>query len=140
MVEPADRAGRVVGCHSFRRLPGPARNLRRILTQRLNNLVESGVLRRVPYQDHPPRSEYRLTDKGRDLWHLVTAMRQWGDRWAAPGGPPVQMRHTACGQVVDVVPVCSHCGQPLDARSVTALPGPGGSDGDFRRTRLAAAT
>lgn len=109
---------------------------RNILNQRLNRLVDSGVLKRVPYQDHPPRSEYRLTDKGRDLWPVVNAMRQWGDRWAAPAGPPVKMRHTRCGRVVKAVPVCSHCGEPLDARTVTVVPGPGASEGDFDRTRL----
>jgi hypothetical protein len=62
--------------------------LSRALIQRLNRLVESGVLKRVAYSEHPPRREYRLTGQGRDLWHVVTAMRQWGDRWAAPGGPP----------------------------------------------------
>ena len=45
---------------------------RNILTRRLNHLADSGILRRVPYQDHPPRSEYRLTSKGRDLWHVVS--------------------------------------------------------------------
>jgi DNA-binding HxlR family transcriptional regulator len=109
---------------------------RNILTQRLNRLVEGGILRREPYSDHPPRSEYRLTAKGRDLWLVVTAMRQWGDRWAAPAGPPMEIKHKACGRVVTAVPVCSHCGEPLDARSVTALPGPGASEGDFDRTRL----
>ena len=109
---------------------------RNILTQRLNHLVDSDVLKRVAYSDHPPRSEYRLTGKGRDLWHVITAMRQWGDQWAAPGGPPVETRHTACGHIVTAVPVCSHCGEPLDARSVTAVPGPGASEGDFDRTRL----
>jgi DNA-binding HxlR family transcriptional regulator len=58
---------------------------RNILTQCLNRLVDNGILKRLPYQDHPPRSEYRLTGKSRDLWHVVTAMRQWGDRWAAAG-------------------------------------------------------
>jgi DNA-binding HxlR family transcriptional regulator len=111
---------------------------RNILTQRLNRLVEAGILKRVRYQEHPPRSEYKLTDKGRDLWHVVTAMRQWGDRWAAPGGPPLEMRHTGCGHIISAVPTCSHCGEPLDARSVTAVPGPGASEGDFDRTRLAA--
>jgi DNA-binding HxlR family transcriptional regulator len=110
---------------------------RNILTQRLNHLVEAEILKRVPYQDHPPRSEYRLTAKGRDLWHVVTAVRQWGDRWAAPAGPPLETRHTGCGHIVTAVPTCSHCGEPLDARAVTAIPGPGASDGDFDRTRLA---
>ena len=112
---------------------------RNILNQRLTHLVDGGVLKRVPYQDHPPRSEYKLTDKGRDLWHVVAAMRQWGDRWAAPDGPPLKLRHTGCGRVVKAVAVCSHCGEPLDVRSVTAVPGPGAAAGDFDRTRLAPA-
>jgi len=110
---------------------------RNILTRRLNHLVDHDVLNRVAYSDHPPRSAYRLTRKGRDLWHVITAMRQWGDQWAAPDGPPVETRHTGCGHVVTAVPVCSHCGEPLDVRSVTAVPGPGWSEGDFDRTRLA---
>ena len=110
-----------------------------ILNQRLNHLVDIGVLQRVPYQDHPPRSEYRLTDKGRDLWHVVTAMRQWGDRWAAPDGPPLKIRHKACGRVVSAVPTCSYCGEVLEPRDITALPGPGALDGDYDRTRLAPA-
>jgi DNA-binding HxlR family transcriptional regulator len=110
---------------------------RNILAQRLNRLVETGVFKRVPYQDHPPRSEYRLTDKGRDLWHVVTAMRQWGDRWEAPGGPPLKLKHKACGHVVQAVAVCSHCGEPLDARGVTALRGPAATDRDLERTFLA---
>ena len=109
---------------------------RNILNDRLNHLVDNDVLERVPYQDNPPRSEYRLTDKGRDLWHVVTAMRQWGDRWSAPDGPPLKMRHTGCGRLVKAVAVCSHCGEPLDVRSVTAEPGPGSAAGDFERTRL----
>jgi DNA-binding HxlR family transcriptional regulator len=110
---------------------------RNILNQRLNHLLDNGVLERVPYQDHPPRSEYRLTDKGRDLGQVVTAMRQWGDRWAAPEGPPLKMRHTGCGRIVRAVAVCSHCGEPLDVRSVSAVAGPGAHAGDFDRTRLA---
>ena len=110
---------------------------RNVLNQRLSHLVDHGVLERVPYQDNPPRSEYRLTDKGRDLWHVVTAMRQWGDRWSAADGPPLRIRHNSCGRLVKAVEVCSHCGEPLDARSVTAEAGPGAREGDFDRTRLA---
>jgi DNA-binding HxlR family transcriptional regulator len=110
---------------------------RNILTQRLNHLVENDVLKRVAYSEHPPRSEYRLTAKGRDLWHVVMAMRQWGDRWAAPDGPPVQTKHAGCGHVITAVPVCSHCGETLDARAVTAIPGPGASQDGFDRTSVA---
>lgn len=101
---------------------GIARN---VLTQRLERLVDAGVLERVPYQERPVRHDYLLTDKGRDLWHVVTAMRQWGDRWAAPDGAPVELVHRACGHVVEVVPSCSHCGEPLTTRDVKARPGPG---------------
>jgi DNA-binding HxlR family transcriptional regulator len=113
---------------------------RNILNQRLNRLVDNGIFERVPYQDHPPRCEYRLTEKGRDLWAIVTAMGNWGDRWAAPEGPPLTIRHVSCGQVVQAVPVCSHCGERLDARSVRAEAGPGAHAGDYDRTALRDAT
>jgi DNA-binding HxlR family transcriptional regulator len=97
---------------------------RNVLNQRLNHLVEHGIFRRVQYQEHPPRHEYRLTDKGRDLWGVITAMRQWGDAWAAPDGPPVEVVHLGCGQISRAVPTCSHCGETLDARSVRTAVSP----------------
>ncbi|MET0738904.1 MAG: helix-turn-helix domain-containing protein, partial [Acidimicrobiales bacterium] len=57
---------------------GIARN---VLSTRLDALVEHGVLKRVAYQDNPVRHEYKLTEKGRDLWLSLTALREWGDRW-----------------------------------------------------------
>jgi DNA-binding HxlR family transcriptional regulator len=101
---------------------------RNILNQRLTHLVDEGVLERVRYQDHPPRDEYRLTDKGRDLWGVLTAMREWGDRWAAPDGPSLVLVHKDCGHVAEVVPTCSACGERLEARKVRAHPGPGAKD------------
>jgi DNA-binding HxlR family transcriptional regulator len=101
---------------------GIARN---VLTDRLVTLVEAGVVERVRYQQHPERFEYRLTEKGTDLSSVLTALRQWGDRWAAPDGPPVEMVHDACGKVARVVPVCSECGEPVTPRDVTMVPGPG---------------
>jgi DNA-binding HxlR family transcriptional regulator len=98
---------------------------RNILNQRLNRLVEAGVLEKVPYSEHPPRYDYRLTDKGRDLWPVLTAVRQWGDRYAAPDGPPLQVTHKACGEITDAVMVCSSCGEPIGALDVRAVPGPG---------------
>jgi DNA-binding HxlR family transcriptional regulator len=98
---------------------------RNILDQRLSHLVQAGVLERVQYSHRPPRYEYRLTDKGRDLWPVLTGMRQWGDRYAAPDGPPVSMTHKACGQVADAVMVCSVCGEELQSSNMRAAPGPG---------------
>ena len=74
---------------------------RNILNQRLTRLVEDGCPgRRCAYSDHPPRYDYRLTAKGRDLWPVLTAMRQWGDKHAAPDGPPLQVVHKKLRQSV----------------------------------------
>jgi DNA-binding HxlR family transcriptional regulator len=98
---------------------------RNILNQRLAHLVGHGILEKVPYSEHPPRHEYRLTGKGRDLWPVLTALRQWGDKHAAPDGPPLQMAHKGCGNVVDAVMTCSRCGQRIGAGDVTVVTGPG---------------
>lgn len=101
---------------------------RNVLNQRLIHLVDSGVLERVPYCEHPPRSEYGLTAKGKDLWHVLTAMRQWGDRWEAPDGPPLELVHKSCGHVVQMVSTCSACGETVRGGDVRAVAGPGAGD------------
>jgi len=106
---------------------------RNILNQRLNHLVEADVLEKVPYSEHPLRYDYRLTRKGRDLWPVLTAMREWGDRHAAPDGPPLNVIHKNCGQVSGAVMVCSRCGEPLLAKDVRAVPGPGAVESLFDR-------
>ena len=106
----------------FQRRLGISRN---ILAERLDHLVDKGVLTRVPYQQHPVRHDYRLTEKGRDLWLVLTAIREWGDRWEAEEGPPLEIEHRGCGHLTTVVPTCSSCGEPVDVRSVPARPGPG---------------
>ncbi|MHB1138686.1 MAG: winged helix-turn-helix transcriptional regulator [Microthrixaceae bacterium] len=103
---------------------------RNVLQQRLTHLVGHGVLERVAYQEHPPRYDYRLTESGRDLWPVVAAMRQWGDRWAAPEGPPLQVVHRGCGHVSQVESRCSECGELLELRSLRAVPGPGTDPAD----------
>jgi len=108
----------------FQRRLGISRN---ILQARLESLVAVGVLQRVPYSEHPPRVEYRLTDKGRDLWPVLTTMREWGDRHAAPSGPPVELVHRGCSTLTHPRLVCDHCGEAVGPRDVTAVAGPGRS-------------
>src|SRR5579859_2391086 len=77
------------------------------LTDRLNRLVEHEVLKRVPYQDKPPRYEYRLTEKGLDLYPVMLSLVRWGDRWMDQGkGPPVVYRHNSCSHVMTPVLSC----------------------------------
>jgi DNA-binding HxlR family transcriptional regulator len=101
---------------------------RNVLARRLDHLVGHGILDRVPYQQHPVRYDYRLTDKGRDLMLVLTAMRQWGDRWAAPDGPPVELVHRTCGHVATALPSCSQCGKQMKASDVRLIAGPGAGD------------
>lgn len=98
---------------------------RNVLTARLTHLVDHDVIARVAYQDNPVRYDYRLTDKGKDLWVVLSALQGWGDRWAAPSGPPVEMIHKECGHVTHVVPACSECGEVMERRSVRVQAGPG---------------
>jgi DNA-binding HxlR family transcriptional regulator len=99
---------------------------RNILSQRLTRLVEEGILARVEYQPSPPRHEYRLTDKGRDVYPILAAMAAWGDRWlTGPEGSPLVLHHTTCDHDMHAVIICSECDQALDVRQVRARPGPG---------------
>jgi DNA-binding HxlR family transcriptional regulator len=98
---------------------------RNVLTARLTRLVEEGVLEKVRYQERPERFEYRLTEKGIDLWPVIVSLLQFGDRYYAPDGPPVILRHKHCGGEVDAHRTCARCGERLTARDVTREPGPG---------------
>jgi DNA-binding HxlR family transcriptional regulator len=104
---------------------GCARNL---LSARLKTLAGHGILEKKEYQDDRGRRrhEYRLTDKGRDLFPAVVALMQWGDRWAADeAGPAVLLSHRDCGERVSVRLSCDAGHGPLSAREVSAAPGPG---------------
>lgn len=101
---------------------GIARN---ILTDRLNRLVEHGVLVKQRYEERPPRYEYRLTDKGRDLLPVVLALAAWGDRWTLrEDDPPVTFEHRACGHEADPQMVCGHCREPLVLGQIRVEPNP----------------
>jgi DNA-binding HxlR family transcriptional regulator len=106
----------------FQATLGIARNT---LTDRLNMLVEEGILERRPYQQRPLRHEYKLTRKGRDLYPVLVSLMSWGDRYNADDGPPVLLIHEGCGHEADPHLTCSHCGEEIDAREMRPVPGPG---------------
>ena len=122
-ADPARRVGRDA-TGSSRSRPTSASH-RKVLTERLNHLVEHGVLERRPY-DRRPRYEYVLTDKGTELVDMLMVMVGWADKWlAGEAGPPVLYRHHACGEISHVDLRCAHCGEPMHAGDVELLPGPG---------------
>ena len=99
---------------------------RNVLATRLETLADAGILERRPYDDARGRFDYVLTDKGRALWPVITAIRQWGDEWLlGAGNEPILLEHRDHGHVANVRMVCEECGEQLDARSVRAVPGPG---------------
>ncbi|GAA0846597.1 helix-turn-helix domain-containing protein [Marinobacter szutsaonensis] len=100
----------------FQQELGIAKN---ILCDRLARLVDNGVLRKVDVGEHGSRFEYRLTEKGRDLFPVVIALRQWGDKWnPAPEQAPLDLRDRATGRPIQEVEVRDADGQPLSIRDV----------------------
>ena len=104
----------------FQRDLGIARN---VLADRLSRLVETGILATYQYEEHPPRREYLLTDKGKDLLDVLVAFRRWGDKWNAPHERFMRpLRHLGCGEIMEGVMCCNQCGEPLDYRNVRVEP------------------
>jgi DNA-binding HxlR family transcriptional regulator len=115
-----------VGIDRFDQIQADLGISRKVLTERLKWLVESGVLERREYSARPPRYRYGLTTKGAELCDLLLVMVRWGDRWTDDGaGPPVLYRHRACGQIGHVDLRCTHCDRPMHALDIDVLPGPG---------------
>lgn len=82
---------------------------RPILANRLKRLVEAGVLERVPYQEHPPRYDYRLTEAGVQLSPALVALLRWGDTWFGDGTRTAVLVHAPCGVEFEQGFWCSTC-------------------------------
>jgi DNA-binding HxlR family transcriptional regulator len=105
----------------FQEKLGIARN---VLTDRLNRLVEEGILERIRYSERPERYEYRLTKKGRELNLALAGLRQWGDKYLSEKPPRVLRRKSDKKPVVAaLVPKGSDA--VLRAEEVELVPGPG---------------
>lgn len=100
---------------------GVARN---VLAARLKSLVGHGVLVKRAYSERPPRFEYVLTDKGRDLHTVLLTMAAWGDRhvYGGPDCGPGGFIHKPCGRRFSAGMVCAACGGELDIADLTPAP------------------
>jgi DNA-binding HxlR family transcriptional regulator len=129
-----------LGLRRFDELQSHLGIARNVLQTRLTRLVDEGVLERRLYQERPPRHEYRLTEKGIDLWPTIVSLMQWGDAHAAPAsGPAVVLSHRGCGGAVDEHRTCAACGARLTPRDVLAAAGPGAAENHPLVRRSAAA-
>ncbi|MEO3794883.1 helix-turn-helix domain-containing protein [Nonomuraea sp. B10E15] len=99
---------------------------RQVLSARLARLVDEGLLRKEPYREpgQRQRDEYRLTDKGRDLYPLMVALMHWGDKYlTGEEGPPVRLTHRGCGAPVELQFRCEDGHEVSGPREVTPVPG-----------------
>ena len=142
---PIDRALAVVGTRSamlllreafygttrFADFAGRAGISEPVAAARLRELTEAGLIEREPYREPGQRTrmQYRLTQRGAELFPVLVALMQWGDRWLGPAG--VELRHHDCGQPVTAALRCSAGHHPgLDEVDLVARnPRPGGQAG-----------
>lgn len=100
------------------------------LAARLKHLTQHGIVEKCRYQERPPRDEYRLTAKGRDLWKVSVALREWGDRWDATGfgSPTVETIDRETGRPLILALVDAETGAAVPRDRIQFRPGPGADD------------
>jgi len=103
------------GIHRFDDIQRDTLMASNILSDRIERLLAQGIIRAIPYSAHAGRFEYRLTEKGRDLYPVLLALLHWGDRWYADAkGPPLLLAHKTCDHALVLRPSCSACGEVLE--------------------------
>ncbi len=113
------------GVRRFEHFQTSLKVTRHVLADRLKKLEREDILYRVKYQDRPSRYEYRLTEKGLDLYPIVVSLLKWGDKYTAEGGLPVELMHRNCGGAASPKMVCGTCGEELNPKHMQARMKPG---------------
>ena len=100
------------------------------LSMRLKELERNGIVERTRYRERPPRDAYRLTEKGRDLWKVIAALREWGDRWDASGygAPTIEVVDRDTDRQLRLALVDPQTGQAVARERIKYRPGPGADD------------
>jgi DNA-binding HxlR family transcriptional regulator len=109
--------GGITKFSDFERNLGIAPN---VLASRLDGFVAVGLMQLCRYSDQAGHHEYVLTEKGMDLQPVIIALTAWGDRWAAPDGPPIVYAHDECGGPVGLRLRCESCGVVVKPGQVQA--------------------
>lgn len=114
-----------LGTRRFEQFQNSLGVTRHRLSERLNKLVDQGVLTRVQYSEKPVRHEYRLTRKGLALYPVLMTLGHWGDSWMDRGeGAPIEYFHQRCGHKTQPTLTCSECGERLRPEHATPIVGP----------------
>jgi DNA-binding HxlR family transcriptional regulator len=104
-----------------------------VLATRLEHFVAEGLMTATP--GPAGHAEYHLTPKGLDFKPVIIALTEWGDRWAAPDGPPIAYEHAECGGPVSTLLWCARCEEEVNATAVTARKTPAMAKGQERLKR-----
>ncbi|HEX4830134.1 MAG TPA: helix-turn-helix domain-containing protein [Trebonia sp.] len=107
------------GVHQFSRIAAYTGASHDKLADRLRKLEGAGIVERRQYSERPPRWEYHLTQAGRELFPVMLALREWGDKWAV-ASPFIALRHD-CGHVLAIDRTCRHCGGPVSRDTVETV-------------------
>lgn len=112
----------VMGARRFEQFVERSGASRNIVTDRLNKLCAANILSANLYQQKPDRYEYRLTEKGKELYPVLLALVHWGDKWHLDQEQvPVSLVHRACGHATHAVPVCAECGEEMQFGDTNAV-------------------
>ena len=115
-----------IGARRFDDIRARSGLLPTLLSNRLRRLIVAGILEKMLYSSSPPRHEYHLTEKGRDLYWTALMMLRWERRWAPRAGKlDIRLTHRTCGQAFEPVPTCLACKMEISARRVRWSDGPG---------------
>jgi DNA-binding HxlR family transcriptional regulator len=111
-----------LGIHRFGELQRDLGIARNVLADRLAKLVQQGLLERVRYRTEPDWYEYRLTERGLDLYPAILAFLRWVDtHYGDPRDPAVRLRHRGCGKLTRPLLVCSKCREPIAPQDVEVV-------------------
>lgn len=111
----------LLGVTRFEQFSGRLGIPRATLTSRLEHLCDTAMMAKVPYQDSPARSEYRLTPKGRALRPVVITLMRWGDEWVREDDAPTHIVESATGRTVEPILVDKRTRTPIDELRVHAV-------------------
>ena len=112
-----------LGVRQFEELRRRSNIARGTLASRLKSLIEHDILYRHPYQASPTRYEYRLTEKGQDLYPIVLMSWNWEHEWGRGRLLPPTLTHDTCGHEMHPRLRCSHCHVDVMPQNVRFSPG-----------------